>query len=652
MDLRSENKESSNVTSEVLEQLVQHYSQEIHVVQERVPYFDPLSGQSYVELPSVVSFWLYRITQSLSQHDILQLVSGFGAIIRPCLMKQSVGCISVLQHYELLLSQLLSCSQDSVEYKLSASDGRRLSHQINLLVSDITIMTSESKFQCAQYIRCNIVIPTLLRILHHCFTILASQKGNAVFSLDDKTLARCAASLLAFETDRIDPVCTAPMLFRNDYPSFESICACPPKDEKKDHFNKFFTLHSIDWSSISLDGATWNDLVSGVQSRSAEAVWLDIASVSREGDIRATNHSHAVLNSSKEEKRNIRRQVMKSIGMETLSVVVQSHFFGKDEHLWDWDETQLSTYIMMGKQITQPQPVTKEKPYKSLPSRVYVTLAFVCYLVEEDVVSCLELIPNVLPMCLELVDSSNPVHTSLGTCALIRLLGMTSSSDGWSALKEQSLQVLDLAFATSREGRALILIGQAQSRLLNIAGNDGHQRRQVTRKWLTLLRQSADGGGSDFTTWEVLVGGVIPLLYQHSQSANVDVIELGRLGLSALLPLVGRNFVDTKILVASLVGLINLMVGAYPMMVRHGGKIMSHILAATLELKQSDCDETKSPTVLALHTAAVALVIVSGVENSFGEQVLDKIEHNRDTYQENLLEVVAEVRRQAACLSN
>lgn len=648
MELSGESTVASDVSSQVLEQLVQHYNQKVHIVEERVPYFDPVLGQRRAEVPSIVSLWLDRLTKSRSQHDILRLILGYGTTVRKCLIEQSVGFVSVLQHYELLLSQLLISSQDPIEYELSAADGHRLSNQINLLVSDFAALTSESKFGFPPFVRCNIAIPTLVRIIHHCFTIVISQKGSHIFALDDKTLARCAVSLLAFGEERIDPILIAPQIFGSEDRTFQSICAYPPKDKPKAFLAKWLTLNSVNWESMYLNGAAWNDLTSGVQSRTADMVWLDLASLSQNDAVCYQDF----LNYPREEKRKIRLQVMKSLGMEKVLEATRSHFFGKDHIFNESDENQLSTYTMMGKQVTRSQPSTKEKPYKSLSSRVYVALALVSYLNEEKSVSYQGLILNMLPVCLELVDSSNAAYIGLGSCALICLFGMTSRIGELAVHVDQALQVLDLAFGANRDGRVLILIGQCQTRLLSIAGTtSGRHRRSFTTKWLTLLRQVADGSGREFTAWEILVGGVIPLLYQHAQATNPDAIEVGRLGLSALLPLIGGNFVDTKLLVASLVGLINLMVGAYPMMVHHGGKILSHLLVATSELKQKENAEMKDPTTLALHTAALALAIVSEGGNSFGEQVLDKIEHNGEAYQSTILEVVAEVRHQAACLS-
>eukprot|EP00980_Cylindrotheca_fusiformis_P003101 scaffold720_cov114-Cylindrotheca_fusiformis.AAC.9 len=654
MEKHSRGAAGPSVASEVLEQLVQHYSQEIHLVEEQVPSFDPLFGQRIEPLPSVISFWLGRLTKDQSCHNMLQFLSGYGSKIRICLKQQSVGCISILQHYEILLSELSNSSRSLTKDSMSASDGFILSKQINLLVSDIALMTSESKFPFSRYIRCNVAIPTILRIIHHCFSLITTQEGNFESLVDDQTLARCAASLLAFDTDRIVPATIAPMMFASKKRSFESLCACPPKSEIQDLFIKFLSLDLVDWSSVCIDGTAWNDHNLGVAIRSADVVWLDLGLVTQADGFHWTSFNDDFLKSPRLEKRKMRRQMLHSIGMDSVSEAMRSHFFGKDNLGGDTDSKELATYIIMGTKVTKPQTAIKEKPYKSLPSRVYSALNFVSYLPEEEKegwVCSQNVIMNMLPVCLELVDSSDAAHLSLGTCGLVRLFALGSRLDRLPVLVDQSLQVLDLAFGANRDGRALILIGQAQTNLLLLSQKSDSLRQSLTKKWLTLLRQSVGGSGSEITPWEVLVGGVVPILYQLSQSVNADAIEVGRLGLSALLPLIGGSFVDHRILVASLVALINLMAGAYPMMVRHGGKIMSHVVVVASELKQNKHEEAQKLAALSLHTAAVALVIVSQGENAFGEEILDEIEQNSDTYQDPLLEAVTEVRRQAACLA-
>jgi hypothetical protein len=650
---------TSYVVSEVLEKLVEHYSQDVHnkintVEQAPPPYFDQLLGSSQVEVPNVIVFWLECLKASDPQCDIIDLPCGYGSHIRPCLIKASVACIQVLEHYELLLSSWLKYRMTTTKFNLSSSDIKNLSHQINLLLSDITAMTSPSVFKCNKYIRCNTAIPLLLRILHHIFSIVSRKKEDEIIFLDKAIMANCVATLLAFDTDRrLDPSVIVPSLFHSNQQPIESICAYPPTKNKNSDFSNYTSFSSINWSSLSLDGIVWNDHNTGILSRAAETVWkdlIDLASINLR-DQEESKQQKALI-CSREEKDILRQNIFKTFDVLSISSAVRLHFFGVNEYAWN-SETNVTTSIIMGKRVTKKEAMIKDKAYKTIPSRVHAALSFFFYLSEYDNVVCQQLIPNVLPVCLELIDSSNMTQSALGACALIRLMNMSSDYNIWDKLVDQILPVLDLAFATCRNGCALIVLGQAQSRLLNnhTKGN-GAKRRQVTRKWLRLLRQSVDGVASEFTSWDILVGGVIPFLNEHAQLPNADAIEFGRLGLAALLPLIDPDVVDSKTLVATLVALINLLVGAHPIMKHHGGKIMSRVscAAAMLNDKNYDVDEMIGPKDLAIHTAAVALLVCGG-PTSFAGQILHDIKAQSDNYNGNLLENVSEIFHHAACLS-
>ena len=125
-------------------------------------------------------------------------------------------------------------------------------------------------------------------------------------------------------------------------------------------------------------------------------------------------------------------------------------------------------------------------------------------------------------------------------------------------------------------------------------------RRATTSSFLTILdKHSHEVSDPKELLWSLLVGGIIPLLYQHARKRdcidNVDALEMGRLGLTALLPIVrysggwslnddiGTEKRDScptrKLLAPSVISLVYLLQAAYPIMPRHGGKIMSELLA-------------------------------------------------------------------------
>ena len=80
----------------------------------------------------------------------------------------------------------------------------------------------------------------------------------------------------------------------------------------------------------------------------------------------------------------------------------------------------------------------------------------------------------------------------------------------------------------------------------------------------------------------VLTAGLYPLLEQLANQPEAQTMEMGRLGLRTLLPYFrwdSNTCVGRAIPHSSILCLISLMMGAYPIMHRHGGKIMSELLA-------------------------------------------------------------------------
>jgi hypothetical protein len=248
-----------------------------------------------------------------------------------------------------------------------------------------------------------------------------------------------------------------------------------------------------------------------------------------------------------------------------------------------------------------------------------------------------------LPICFELIDSLTPVLVAQGASGLIHLLDhLDPSSDWFQEYAESALSVLNTAFTSCREGPVVILLGQALIRLMRFLKDASKRRRQTTRQWLSLLHQSSLRPSSETICWELLVGGIIALLHQHSELENADAVEICRLGLSALLPLSMGEFVDTKTEVAALVALINLMTGAHTVMPRHGGKIMSHLLSSATAFTVRDRAANVGPRDLTIHTAAVSLIVCGP---KFAGTVLEDVSRNEASYQKALSDAVSEVRQ-------
>ena len=630
---------------EALEELVNHFNQSVHEVDERPPYFDPLLGHP-PKVSQLVKFWLDCLTP-LSSESILDWVGGYITRIRPLLFESTVGCVPVLQNYELVLSQWsshidgISISQEEI-----SSSMERISRTIEVLSSDITIFSSGSLIKFSTYIRCNILIPSLLRILHEVLHLVSKSSMKTELGASNRCIVRCVVALLMFDAPRLDPPIVAPSLALTDDNLLEKICAYPPQNLNHNKIiNSLLSLESVAWTPVTLEGNVWSDPITGISSRSADLLWMKIASTISLSDL-----SHAVgsLSSTKSKKKgkDLRVAIMRALGITKVASTVRAHFFGRDILLWKPEE-RVSSQVILGKRVDSKKPITDQKPFRSVPSRIHAALSFIRLLDEDDSPSTKEILANILPICFELIDSSESTFVALGGSALLHILDhLDQKIDCWRDYIETSIAILNKAFDESNlEGPVLVVLGQAQSRIFKLYPGETKKRRQVSGKWLSLLHQSSARSVSVPIVWEIAVGGVIPLLYQHAELPNADSIEMCRKGLAALLPLTCGDTFNSKTQIASFIALINLMVGSYPIMHRHGGKIMSYLLSSIASLRLDCGDEKIATRLLGIHTAAVASVICGP---RFAGELLKTVE-KEDLYQETLKQVLVEVQ---ACTSN
>ena len=326
-----------------------------------------------------------------------------------------------------------------------------------------------------------------------------------------------------------------------------------------------------------------------------------------------------------------------------------------------------------------------------------------------------KILEDVFPICASLVDSTNTTYSTLGAAGFLLVTdvllqsqlkdttihdvvdddrrkilkcnnndGNNNNSNNNALLNfmENTLSVLERAFQSSEgHGPVVVTIGRAQSKLFEIMlrrkekNEDCHdddrvrrRRRTVTGHWLTRLEKSSYRPTSEEQCLELLLGGILPLLSQHAIDRNneADAIEVGRMGLAALLPLTTMTTTDgmgelwgdettRKTQMASMVALINLMFAAHLIMPCHGGKIMSNLLAAAATAtpitngnKNDGWSEEKSPKTptaasirsMAVLTAAIALNICGP---KFAGELVQSIEKDHEQYQQNILTVVSEV---------
>jgi hypothetical protein len=238
----------------------------------------------------------------------------------------------------------------------------------------------------------------------------------------------------------------------------------------------------------------------------------------------------------------------------------------------------------------------------------------------------------------------------------------------------------------------LALLGAAQRELFHrsaAASKDSKRRQTALQQWLLILDRNNCHYTKDHLVWGLLSGGIVPLLYDCACSAeNAECIEVGRLGLSALLPVirgdsgydslfrdnnnyfsgsldvfVGNDEVDLKdpdkiksfalsvsVQMAALTALSNLLVAAHPIMPRHARKIICELVAFLRNMSTSAAEDDVSSqrlTVqqLAFHTAAMAMVICGDP----AIVILDGIAGSEE-YDDGVVNIVREIRLQAGVM--
>ena len=117
-------------------------------------------------------------------------------------------------------------------------------------------------------------------------------------------------------------------------------------------------------------------------------------------------------------------------------------------------------------------------------------------------------------------------------------------------------------------------------------------RKATSDMMKRVINQTQFGGnnGNDERIAGILVAGVNPLLALLAKLPDAASIEVARVGLSALLPLIawrGSGLESHAIHISSMACLLSLMDGAYPVMNKHGGTILTELI---LLLDRNDKD--------------------------------------------------------------
>lgn len=208
--------------------------------------------------------------------------------------------------------------------------------------------------------------------------------------------------------------------------------------------------------------------------------------------------------------------------------------------------------------------------------RVHMALIFFRMIKPEDSSRTSELVGEIMPVCIALLESSNATNITLAASVLFHLMHvLDSASPVWSRFAPEVFSTLRTAFMVHREGSVLSVIGCAQNQMLEICC-DHDEGRIICKQWLQRLHDVSQGAVANNSCCEVLIIGVAPLLCRLAANRSKALgMELCRLG---LLPLITGDFVDIRTQICSVVALIHLILAAFPVISNHGGKIICHLL--------------------------------------------------------------------------
>ncbi len=373
--------------------------------------------------------------------------------------------------------------------------------------------------------------------------------------------------------------------------------------------------------------------------------------------------------------------ISQNIGTDVLVSCIRAHFFGRLVEWGSSDTTLVRQPKTRGIVLPMIQRSTgsisstsasgvaslnaDEKPHIRIPMRLSATAILLCSVIFQpckftmwDTVSS-----DIFPIALTLLDDVQSINLAIGALILTSTIDAASSfhSDVTPSIVTNFSSLLPRAFEGAihmvlREEPAFVTsICLAQSKWITfLCSQHSHilEIRQSNYSVLDMARKAAAellvamgkqariGGrdGNDERIAGAFVAGVNPLLALLATFPEAASIEIARVGLSAILPLIGWSGMSLEVRsaqVAGLAGMISLMNGAYPIMPHHGQKLMTELFLL-LDRAQKDTEfvinsedgvATDVTSKVAFHAAGIALCLCG---NS-AESILGHIEMTKSS---------------------
>jgi hypothetical protein len=628
----------------MIRQLVEHYRQPVHQDEEDGDYDVLDSSTEEPVLPPVVQHLLGALIENSGDAEtsstlFTEMIHSYEKRIRAEYLSvsdfgsyriQSTG-VPVLTHFEMLFR----CYVDrltEIGLLLKLTCKADLSNSLELMASDITALTAsvlrgEEGESTGQKNLANRAYKTMWRLIENYTRMCSLSPG----SLSTKAMGRLVCTLLGCTKCWVDPQDIEPRLPDALFRISQYWCH-PPTTERK-FLEDRYAVEPMDFAAYRSSGRVWMDSQS--ETAIVPTIWKYLL-LTCAGD---TIQEKAVdqLGDAK-----IQTMVLLNIGYDEIVKALRAHFFGRDmvdprnEQIERSPRYELNLghfeAISTAKQQEEREKNTmNSKAYEKIPSRLHAVLSFVALIKDSgDAKSVRATIFEFIPICYELLGASNDVLIGKGSILLLHLLFMTGAyfngGDCPRTLIDQAenlFTALDIVAKTCRDGRTLVLVGNAQRHLLRLLQSQRSdvqmRRRQATQQWFTILDTARHRTSDEKLVWGLLIV-LIPLLYDHVQQENADAMEVGRLGLSALLPIVRLTDASEfsvhgrQVPLLAVVALSNLLAAAHPIMHKHANKLICGLVAclgylSSQEEKGTTDDVAKEKRLIVLHVAAETAII-------------------------------------------
>jgi hypothetical protein len=628
----------------IITQLVEHYRQPVYQDEEERDYdvLDPSTEEPV--LPPVLQHLLGALLENSSDAEtscamFTEMIHSYEIRVRFEFLSvsdfgsfriQSMG-VPVLTHFEMLFRCYVTRLIDNgLLLKLACKAD--LSSSLELIASDITVLTAsvfrgEEGESTGQKSLANKALKTVWRLIQSFMKLFSFLPGN----LSTKSMRRLLCTLLGCTKRLVDPQDIVPRLPDTLFCISQYWCH-PPTTQRK-FLEDIYAADPMDFAVYRSSGRVWTEFQT--ETTIIPSIWKYLL-LSCAGD---TMQEEAVDQLEDDE---IQIMVLSNLGYDEIVKSLRAHFFGRDmvdpknEQIERSPRYELNLghfeAISKAKQQEEREKNTmNSKPYEKIPSRLHAVLTFLVLIKNSgDAKAVRTTLAEFIPICYELLGASNDVSIGKGSILLLHLLIMTevhyNAGDCPRTMIDQAenlFTALDIVVKTCRDGRTLVMVGGAQRNLLRLLQSKRSdvqmRRRQATQQWFTILDTARHRTSDEKLVWGLLIV-LIPLLYDHMQQENADAMEIGRLGLSALLPIVRLTDASEfsvhghQVPLLAVVALSNLLVVAHPIMHKHASKLICELVAclgylSLQEDKETTDDTTREKRLIVLHVTAQTAII-------------------------------------------